>query len=165
MSTALVYSDLNLSLTWTLTAVPQDGSPEHQIASGTNTVLNGCLGTFDPTLLANGTYQLRLTATDEVGQTSEIDHSIQVNGNLKMGNVQMSFTDLSIPVAGIPITVTRTYDSLDAGNQDDFGYGWHLGLEAVQMKVDEYQDSPGTSLFQDDQGNDYAEGTKVYVTM
>jgi hypothetical protein len=32
-----------------------------------------------------------------------------VAGDLKLGNFRLSFTDLSIPVTGIPITLTRTY--------------------------------------------------------
>jgi hypothetical protein len=38
------------------------------------------------------------------------------------GNFTVSFTDLEVPVAGMPIRVTRTYDSRDK-QPGDFGYG------------------------------------------
>ena len=79
---------------------------------------------FDPSTLANDSYILRLFATDLGGHEATIDHPITVAGDLKLGNFTLSFTDLSIPVSGIPITVTRTYDSLNAGVSDDLGYGW-----------------------------------------
>ena len=41
-------------------------------ASGTGPVTNGTLGSFDPTLLLNGTYAIRLTATDDAGQSTSI---------------------------------------------------------------------------------------------
>ena len=50
-----------------------------------------------------------------------IDTTVNVAGDLKIGNFTLSFTDLSIPVSGIPVTLTRTYDSLNAGNQDELG--------------------------------------------
>ncbi len=33
------------------------------------------------------------------------------------GNFSLRFTDITVPVAGIPITVTRTYDTLRAHEQ------------------------------------------------
>ena len=52
---------------------------------------------------------------DTGGNASTLDTLVSVTGNLKIGNFTLSFTDLSIPVSGIPITLSRTYDSLTAG--------------------------------------------------
>lgn len=38
--------------------------------------------------------------------------TVHVDGALMLGNFTMTFVDLEVPVAGMPITVTRTYDTL-----------------------------------------------------
>ncbi len=70
-------------------------------SQGINSV-NGVLGKFDPSLLENDTYTLRLTAVDRIGNISIVEDTISVAGDLKLGNFRLSFTDLSIPVTGIP---------------------------------------------------------------
>ena len=42
--------------------------------------------------------------------------------------------DLSIPVSGIPIQVGRVYDSLEANQQGDFGFGWSLGAQDPRIQ-------------------------------
>ncbi len=102
-------------------------------ASGTGPVSNGLLGSFDPTLLLNGTYAIRLTATDEAGQATSITRSTIVTGNQKIGNFIMSFEDLNLPVAGLPIQLIRTYDSRDK-RRGDFGVGWTLEIKNVRLE-------------------------------
>jgi RHS repeat-associated protein len=94
---------------------------------------NASLGTLDPTVLLNGTYTLRLTATDNYGQTSVTTEPIMVSKNAKPGDFLLSFTDLSVPVAGLPITITRTYDSRDHGFHD-FGSAWSLSVANVRIE-------------------------------
>jgi hypothetical protein len=96
-----------------------------EVFRGQTNVINGTLGKFDPAQLENDTYILRLTAYDTSGRFSALEDELNVSGELKLGNFRLSFTDLTIPVTGIPISVTRTYDSLTASTTDDFGYGWH----------------------------------------
>jgi len=103
-----------------------------QIASG-NGPTSGTLGTLDPTMMLNGLFDLRLSATDQYGQTSRTKVSVIVEKNLKVGNFTVSFTDLSIPVAGVPMEVTRTYDSRDK-RVGDFGFGWTLGLRNIRVE-------------------------------
>ena len=74
----------------------------------------GDLGLFDPTTLADGAYTLRLTAWNAGGHVSSTSITVNVSGYLKLGNLDLSFTDLTMPVSGIPITITRTYNSLNA---------------------------------------------------
>jgi hypothetical protein len=66
------------------------------IARGTTSVTNGNLGTFDPTLLENGLYTLRLEATDANQQTSRAEITVQVQGGMKVGVFTLSFVDLQI---------------------------------------------------------------------
>ncbi|MDQ3802896.1 MAG: putative Ig domain-containing protein [Acidobacteriota bacterium] len=121
--------------TWRLEYSTGDGTtaPWTTIASGNTPVTNGLLGVFDPTLLLNGTYALRLVATDAAAQTSETSVSFTVTGQQKVGNFSLSFVDLNVPVAGLPIQVTRTYDSRDK-RAGDFGVGWTLGLRNIRVE-------------------------------
>jgi hypothetical protein len=93
------------------------------------------LGWLDATLLTNGTYRVEVLATDleeRVGGDSRI---VEVQGNLKLGNFTLTFVDLDLPTSGIPITITRTYDTLQAHRQGDFGYGWRMDLTNAQVEV------------------------------
>ena len=47
----------------------------------------------------------------------------------------MAFTDLVIPVAGIPIEITRVYDSLQADTEFDFGFGTRLEFRDTNLQV------------------------------
>ncbi len=56
-----------------------------------------------------------------------------MSSKLKIGQFSFAFQDISIPVSGIPVTVTRTYNSFDKEN-GDFGVGWDMAL-ASGIKV------------------------------
>jgi uncharacterized repeat protein (TIGR01451 family) len=102
-------------------------------ASGTNAVSNGTLGTLDPTLLLNGSYIILLTSTDQFGQTTQVSSDVNVQGKAKVGNFTLTFSDLNVPVPGLPISVLRTYDSRDKASHD-FGFGWTLSLANVRLQ-------------------------------
>ena len=112
---------------WTLTAQPVDDGPPVVLATGTAPVADAPLGTFDPTLLLNGLYQLELTATDFQGQQVTDSISVTVEGQMKIGHFTLSFVDLAIPVSGLDIEIVRTYQSRDK-QQRDFGVGWSLDI-------------------------------------
>jgi RHS repeat-associated protein len=103
------------------------------IAAGSTPVTNGLLATFDPTILLNGAYTVRLVATNAANQTSTINLTALVEGEQKVGNFSISYSDLNIPVAGIPMEVLREYDSRDK-RVGDFGVGWTLGLRNVRIE-------------------------------
>ncbi|MCG8650679.1 MAG: putative Ig domain-containing protein, partial [Pirellulales bacterium] len=129
------------NVAWTLAVTPVDtndlGDWTRIIAQGNGLVTSAAaLGTFDPTMLENGSYRVTLSATDAGSNTAWDSVVIDVDGRLKLGNFSLSFTDLQIPVAGIPITITRTYDTLRADNRGDFGFGWNLEIARPEMSVD-----------------------------
>src|SRR2546430_1882090 len=64
---------------------------------------------------------------------------ITVAGDYKPGRVTASVTDLVVPAAGLPIQITRVYDSLDRNKIGDFGYGWSL-TTAVKLDVNPSND-------------------------
>jgi RHS repeat-associated protein len=97
------------------------------IGSGTAPVTNGTLGSFDPTLLLNGLYELELSATDVSGGGVAISNHVEVDGQQKIGNFTVSFIDLEVPLSGLPIQVVRTYDSREKRSRD-FGFGWTLAV-------------------------------------
>ncbi|NEP10260.1 MAG: DUF4114 domain-containing protein [Symploca sp. SIO2C1] len=155
-------SDDNL-LSYTLSVAPLAGGDFVEIASGTNPVTDGFVADFDPSVLQNDTYRLRLSATDAAGLTAYDETLVDVTGELKLGNFQLSFTDLSIPVSGIPIQVTRTYDTLTSSTTDDFGYGWRLEFRDTDLR---------TSLGKDEELEEFGisskgfeEGERVYITL
>jgi RHS repeat-associated protein len=155
-------SDDNL-VSYTLSVAPVGSESFTQLAAGKTCVTNGVLGKFDPTGLANGAYDLRLEATDSGGNVSTIDETVNVAGDLKIGNFTLSFTDLSIPVSGIPVTLTRTYDSLNASHQDELGYGWRLEYRDTDLRTSVRPTTPE----EQEAGiyNAYRTGSKVYITM
>ncbi|MBU1909245.1 MAG: hypothetical protein KJ726_04280, partial [Verrucomicrobia bacterium] len=107
------------------------------IAAGAGSISASELGALDPTLALNGTYELRLLASDLAGRgvTSEVVNVV-FDKNMKVGLFTLSFEDLSVPLAGIPIQVIRTYDSRSAiaGREGDFGVGWTLSLKDVRLQ-------------------------------
>ncbi|MCM1981745.1 T6SS effector amidase Tae4 family protein [Lyngbya confervoides] len=150
-------------LSYTLAIAPLEGGEFVEIARGSGVVDNGLLGTLDPTLLQNDSYLLRLAATDLGGRTSSIDAIVNIEGDLKLGNFRLSFTDLSIPVTGIPIQVTRTYDSLTANETDDFGYGWRMEFRNVNLRTGIGKDE--LLEFIDVPSKGFREGDKVFITL
>ncbi|MET0752082.1 MAG: PKD domain-containing protein [Pyrinomonadaceae bacterium] len=101
-------------------------------ASGTGAA-SGNLGSLDTTLMLNGLYDVRLISADQYGQTASDIITVSVENNLKVGHFSVSFEDMNVPVAGIPIQIIRTYDSRDK-RKGDFGIGWTLGIKNVRVE-------------------------------
>jgi RHS repeat-associated protein len=106
---------------WT-TFVDSDQPPE-----------GGLLGRFDPTVLVNGIYTLRLVVEDVNGRLGAAERVVRVDGQNKVGAFTITYTDLTVPVAGVPLTVERTYDSR-VKQRRDFGVGWTLSLRQGKMQ-------------------------------
>ncbi len=111
------------------------GTDEFVTVSRSNgEVTDGLLGVFDPTLLANDAYDVRILAQDTNGQQSFQQIEVYVEAQAKLGNFRLEFTDLEIPLAGIPIQINRIYDTLEANLSGDFGFGWSLGLYSPRIR-------------------------------
>ncbi|MBI2807692.1 MAG: VCBS repeat-containing protein [Planctomycetes bacterium] len=132
-----------------------------KFAGGATNVINGTLGVIDPTLLSNDSYVLRLVATNAGGLQSILDQNVSISGELKLGNFQLTFDDMSIPLGGIPITVTRIYDSLAASRKGDFGFGWRLDFRDTDLRTSLPKSGAEiVGLY-----TPFQFGTKVYLTL
>ena len=148
-------------VSYELTATPFAGGPTTTLATGTSEINEGVLGEFDGTLLRNDSYILELSAVDAGGNTSSTSTVVDVEGDLKIGNYTLSFVDLSIPLTGIPIVVSRTYDTLNANISDDFGHGWSMDLRDTDLT-----DNVGESGLEDSGiYNAFFDGAAVYITL
>src|SRR5262249_38728653 len=118
---------------------------EAVIGSGTTSVVNGQLGTLDPTVLINGFYTLRLEVTNVFGKLNgpppppqsdrAVVDSLQIRGDQKVGVFALLFTDLVVPLPGISLSVNRSYDTREKRSLD-FGFGWTLSLSNVDVEKD-----------------------------
>jgi RHS repeat-associated protein len=132
------------------------------INEGTEEVIEGELAVFDPSALTNDPYAVLVAAFDGNGQGYVQPTMYYVEGNVQVGNFRLDFTDLSIPLAGIPISVSRTYDTVNAGDEGDFGFGWSLGVQDARI-FEAAAIGPEGAL---NGGNDkfVPDKTKVYLT-
>ncbi|MCP3870959.1 MAG: hypothetical protein GY703_23255 [Gammaproteobacteria bacterium] len=100
--------------------------------SGEGEAFDGELGTFDPTVLRNGVHHIQLYALDTSGNIATREICALVDGQLKVGQVNFSQIDHSLPAPGVPLTVAREYDSRAQG-PGDFGPGWNLPNRSVKV--------------------------------
>lgn len=141
------FKDWTLSLRpVNLGATAQGANPEIVLRTGNTTLgsdrgnVDDVLFNLDPSFYPSGTYDVVLTARDwpldeteptEPDEYREVSITRRVNlsSDIKLGNLTLPFTDLSVNVpGGRPITVTRVYDSQSADILGDFGIGWRLDL-------------------------------------
>ena len=102
----------------------------------TGSVTSGIIASnLDFSLYENGPYDLELNVYDGWEISTDTARFI-LDCNLKIGQFSFSVQDLVIPVSGIPLTVTRTYNSLDH-SQGAFGYSWSYTLNDVGFQMDE----------------------------
>ncbi|MEO0598326.1 MAG: CARDB domain-containing protein, partial [Chloroflexota bacterium] len=108
------------------------------LGSGLSVTGGGTIATFDTTALANGSYGLQVVGTDpSTDERVVCGVGVVVGGEYKPGRVVLSTTDFTVPLAGMPITVGRTYDSLERNIEGDFGYGWNLSIADPRLEVDD----------------------------
>lgn len=103
------------------------------VGSGTTPVVAGQLGTYDPTILLNGYYQLRLTVTDTLGITAQAMVGTSIQGTFKVGQYTLRYVDLELPTTGIAIQVVREWDGRDKFPRD-FGVGWSQKWVTVNLQ-------------------------------
>jgi len=115
---------------------PGNDGPWRTMVAGTASVPGGVLGQLDPSLLPNGMYEIRLTATDQLNVYSQQSPFawISVTGGMKIGANTSTHTDLAVATGGLPLSIVRHYDSTD-GRVGDFGVGTSLATKAFSVQV------------------------------
>ena len=115
----------------TVTPKPRDaqGYREGRIADAS-------FGDLDFTMLKNNYYTLQLTVQSDDGiEQAEVEFAL--NSELKIGQMSFSQQDLVIPVNGQPISVIRTYNSMNTAYTGDFGPGWTYSIKDMEVEINE----------------------------
>jgi YD repeat-containing protein len=98
-------------------------------------VVASTLGSLDLTTTRNGSYLLELLVKKGSDYINDVVQ-FALDSDLKLGEFTFTEEDLVIPVYGLPITIARTYSSLNP-NSGDFGYGWTFAINDVEMEIAE----------------------------
>ncbi|MGZ4987732.1 MAG: LamG-like jellyroll fold domain-containing protein, partial [Limisphaerales bacterium] len=99
-----------------------------------SSVVSNIVAVFDPSLLLNGIYEIQLSTTDTKGRTASSEvQTLILSQDVNLTNFMLSFSDLTISTPGLPIQITRTYDSRDH-RTNDFGIGWSLDIRNVCLQ-------------------------------
>ncbi|MCA6555209.1 MAG: putative Ig domain-containing protein, partial [Pseudanabaena sp. M114S2SP2A07QC] len=135
---------------------------------GTEVASGGVLGKFDPTAIDDGIYRVKLTAWDTTDISSSIENQIEVfSGDLKFGEFQLSFTDISISAGNIPVQLVRTYDTLKLNaNSAEMAPGWRVEFRDVDLRTslgapDPFYEEEGLI----DRSRGHKVGDKIYITI
>ncbi len=102
------------------------------LKEGNEDIKDSTFATLDPTMMINGKYELRLTVQDKGGNTKKVSNDFVIEGNLKVGNMHIGFTDVNTTIGGTNLTINRIYDSRNK-KSDDFGYGWSMGVTDIRL--------------------------------
>jgi hypothetical protein len=73
--------------------------------------------------------------TNTSATTTNNQALVTVVGDYKPSRVTASITHLTVPAAGLPISITRAYDSLERSRVEEFGNGWPLST-SVHLELD-----------------------------
>ena len=142
---------------------PELNDPDYRTITTSNVAATDrVLATFDPTMLTNDDYVVRVFAQDLSGNVSTKVLPLSLDGQLKLGEYNLEFTDLTVPLSGIPISIRRTYNSRSANESGDFGFGWTLSTQNAQIR----ESIPVNPLEEQVSfaANPFREGTRVYLT-
>ncbi len=143
---------------------PTFDDPDYRTLTTSNAAaVDTVLATFDPTMLINDDYVIRILAQDLSGNISAKALPLSLDGQLKLGQFAFKTVDLTIPIVGTSITISRIYDTRNARETGDFGFGWSLDLQDAAIR----ETIPVNAL--EAQGlyfaaNPFRDGTRVYLT-
>lgn len=114
---------------------PADLGQWTEIARGAGSPPAGVVGRFNPAGLANGLYDIVVVAWDANGNTFNDSITVMVSGEAKPGQFALSFRDAQVEVSGLPLSVTRSYDTRRKGESLDFGYGWSVAYQDIKIQT------------------------------
>ena len=127
-------SDTNLA-EYLVMISPAGKNQWSKLNSGATSVTNNKLADINPQTIANGLYDIALIVRDISGNETSAKIGIAITGEQKTAPLQLTFTDMSFNIEGLPLTVRRTYDSLKRMQRMDFGYGWTVDYQDVWLQT------------------------------
>ncbi len=142
LSTVSGQVDVKLDADTSLRGVTVDYWPVNDLdayeilSTGIDAAAGSTVATLDTTVLANGSYAIRVSGTEPSGEQRACGIMVTAEGEYKPGRVRFTVTDLTVPVVGLPITIGRTYDSLERNQVGEFGHGWSLAIANPKLEVD-----------------------------
>jgi len=105
-----------------------------EIARGLTQVSNATLGQIDTSRYENTLYQIALRVVDVNGQETMTSVTVDFAGNLKLGQFRLGFADVRAEAPGLPLMLTRTYDSAKKDVAGDFGFGWSAAAQDISVR-------------------------------
>jgi RHS repeat-associated protein len=114
---------------------PADLGQWTEIARGAGNPPAGVVGRFNPAGLVNGLYDIVVVAWDANGNTFNDSITVMVSGEAKPGQFSLSFSDAQVEVSGLPLSVTRSYDTRRRIESLDFGYGWSVSYQDIKIQT------------------------------
>lgn len=138
-------------LSWTAELRRSGDTTGFPVGHGTGPVDNSRIGSIDPTLLTSDAYNLWVDVTMN-GTVFSFYFPYDIRSNLQLGEFTIATTDLTVPVSGFPIDITRQYRSFDT-QTGEFGHGWRLRLPG--KVVDSASEDPLEA---------FSSRTRVFVT-
>ncbi len=114
------------------------------------------LGELNLAGLADGTYRLNLVVSDDgnldAGGGPDDWAYFTLKSDLKIGRLRFAQDDLEIAVEGLPLKVSRLYDTDDAEG-GDFGPGWRLSVAGARLikrdSLGRYWGADGNNAYND----------------
>jgi hypothetical protein len=114
---------------WRAVAYPGGGDPltGRILGSGVGD-LPPVLGQFDPTVIENGLWIVRVEVTDDRGFTGFTEAALEVAGQAKLGAYDLAFVDAEWQSSITKMRMLRSYSTLRKDEVGDFGHGWRLSM-------------------------------------
>ena len=106
-----------------------------RLALGNKPVTDGTLGNFNPQAIANGLYDIGLVVRDLAGKEAKARITIAIVAQQKAAPLRLTFEDMAFELEGLPLGVTRSYDSLRRFEHLDFGWGWSVQWQDAQVQT------------------------------
>lgn len=132
-----------------------------RFAEGTSPIdASSLIANFDSTVIKNNGYLVRIVAWNDIGLGRVEPLALDVCAEAKLGRNRLEFTDFSLDMVGFPLEFKRIYDSLQADEDGELGYGWSLELQDADIR-ETVPDTGTGSLFG---VTPFRDGTRVYIT-